>query len=391
MIPFRFHVPTRLVVEAGCIGSLGTMLSKYGVTSALIVTDSGVVKAGCVVKVVASLDASGIRHEVYDGVEQNPTEENVEEAYAMVSQNGFGAVVAVGGGSAIDTAKAVVALMIEKCDIRELYTREVVGKAPITLVAVPTTAGTGSEVTRSAVITNKKARVKETIRGDCLYPKIALVDPELTVSLPKSITASTGMDALTHAIEAYTTRNAHALSDALAIEAARLIFGNLRKAVKDGSDIEARSNMCAASTMAGMAFSISGLGMVHAMAEPLGGKFNVPHGVANSVLLPYCLSYNCDAVSVKLAFLSKVLGLCSGYDEEDSESIEAAAVAVVEAVRKLSADVGIPHRIQKVKVTKKEFTDLVGDALKNSCLPANPKKASREDLKRTYALILDVE
>jgi alcohol dehydrogenase class IV len=367
------------------------MLVKQGVKSALIVTDSGVMKAGCVSNVLYSLEKSGISHEIYEGVEQNPSEQNVMEALAMVSHNGFGGIIAVGGGSAIDTAKAVVALMIENCDIRDLYSREVVGTAPITLVAIPTTAGTGSEVTRSAVITNKKARVKETIRGECLYPKIALVDPELTISLPKSITASTGMDALTHAIEAYTTKNAHALSDALAIEATRLIFNNLRKAVSDGSDIEARGNMCAASTLAGMAFSISGLGIVHAMAEPLGGKFNVPHGVANSILLPYCLSYNCDAVSNKLAFLARVLGLCANYDEKDSKSVEAAAVAVVEAVRKLSADVGIPHRIQKVKVTKKEFNDLVSDALKNGCLSANPKKANREDLRRTYALVLDVE
>jgi alcohol dehydrogenase class IV len=391
MNPFKFYVPTRLVIEVGCVSSLGTMLAKQGVKSALIVTDRGVMKAGCVSKVLSSLEDSGIGHEVYDGVEQNPSEENVKEALAMLSRNGYGTIVAVGGGSAIDTAKAVVAMIIEKVDIRDLYSREVVGKAPIILVAVPTTAGTGSEVTRSAVITNKEARVKETIRGECLYPKIALVDPELTISLPRSITASTGMDAFTHAIEAYTTLNAHALSDALAIEATRLIFANLRKAVSDGSDIEARSNMCVASTLAGMAFSISGLGMVHAMAEPLGGRFNVPHGVANSILLPYCLSYNCDAMSKKLAFLARVLGLRSSYDEEDSRSVEDAAVAVVEAVRKLSADVGIPHRIQKVTVTKMEFNDLVGDALKNSCLLANPKKASREDLKRTYAMVLDVE
>jgi len=277
MNPFKFFVPTRLVVGAGCVGTLGSLLEKQGVKSCLILTDRGVVKAGCVSKVLRSLDDSSISYEIYDGVEQNPTEDNVGEALDAVSQNGFGAIVAVGGGSAIDTAKAAVALMIERCDIRELYTRDVVGHAPVTLVAVPTTAGTGSEMTRSAVITNKEARVKQTIRGDSLYPKMALVDPELTVSLPKSITASTGIDALTHAIEAYITKNAHALSDALAIEATRLIFGNLRKAVNDGSDIEARSNMCVASTLGGLTFSISGLGMVHAMAEPLGGRYNVPH------------------------------------------------------------------------------------------------------------------
>ena len=391
MNPFKFFVPTRLAVGAGCVGTLGSLLEKQGVKSCLIVTDRGVVKAGCVSRVLRSLDDTSIGYEIYDGVEQNPTEDNVGEALDAVSQNGFGAIVAVGGGSAIDTAKAAVALMIERCDIRELYTRDVVGQAPVTLVAVPTTAGTGSEMTRSAVITNKEARVKQTIRGDSLYPKMALVDPELTVSLPKSITASTGIDALTHAIEAYITKNAHALSDALAIEATRLIFGNLRKAVNDGSDIEARSNMCVASTLGGLTFSISGLGMVHAMAEPLGGRYNVPHGVANSVLLPYCLSFNCDAVSKKLAFLARVLGIYNDYDEADKRSVDMAAIAVVDAVQQLSADVGIPQRIQKAKLTKKEFSKLTNDALKNSCLPANPKKAGREDLKRIYAMVLDVD
>lgn len=391
MNPFRFYVPTRLVMEQGCVGSLGETLSKQEVDSALVVADRGVVEAGCVSKVLSSLEESGIGHVTYDGVEQNPTEENVKEAHETVSRNGFGAIVAVGGGSVIDTAKAVVALMTECCEIRELYSRDVVGTAPITLVAVPTTAGTGSEVTRSSVITNKEARVKETIRGECLYPKIALVDPELTITLPRSITASTGMDALTHAIEAYTTKNSHPLSDALAVEAARLIFRNLGKAVRDGSDLEARTCMSAASTLAGMAFSVSGLGMIHAMAEPLGGRFNIPHGTANSILLPYCLDFNCDTVLNKLAHLAKVLDLCSGYDIKDRKAACSAAQAIVELVRRLSLDVGIPQRIEKLSLSKEEFSDLVEDASRNSCLSANPKKVEKKDIREIYAEVLRVQ
>lgn len=390
MNPFRFYVPTRLVMEPGCVVSLGQMLSAQGVDSALVITDRGVMEAGCVSKALASLDRAGIGHEIYAGVEQNPTEENVSEGHEAVSLNGFGAIVAVGGGSVIDTAKAVVALMTECCEIRNLYSRDVVGKASVTLVAVPTTAGTGSEMTRSSVITNKEARVKETIRGECLYPKIALVDPELTVTLPKSITASTGMDALTHAIEAYTTKSAHPMSDALAVEAARLIFGNLRRAVDSGRDLQARTCMSAASTLAGMAFSISGLGMVHAMAEPLGGRFNIPHGVANSILLPHCLSFNCDAVLGKLAHLARTLGLSPLSGLSDREAIGEDARNVVEAVRRLSQDVGIPHRIDNLIVSKKEFEGLVDDSLRNSCLNANPKKVGRKDITRIYAEVLEV-
>ncbi|MDH7508840.1 MAG: iron-containing alcohol dehydrogenase, partial [Methanomassiliicoccales archaeon] len=377
MNSFRFHVPTRVIFEKGSAHSIGKILLAHGIHSAFIVTDKGVRKASCVTKVIGALDESGIVYDIYDGVEQNPKEENVIEALEALKASSHESIIAVGGGSVIDTAKATLALMKECCDIHELYHREVTGVAPITLIAIPTTAGTGSEVTRSAVITDTKAKVKETIRGECLYPKIALVDPELTISLPKSITASTGMDALTHALEAYTSRNAHSMSDALAVEAARLIFENLRTAVEDGNNIEARSCMSAASTLAGMAFSISGLGMVHAMAEPLGGRFNVPHGVANSVLLPYCLEFNCGAVMDKLARLARILNLHA--DGNCNSSIEDDANSVVNAVRKLSADIGIPHHLNHFEISQDEFEILIDDAMKNSCLPANPKKVKKSE------------
>lgn len=384
MNPFTFNVPTRIIFEPGAASRLGPILSSEGINSALLITDKGVLKAGCLVGVFESLDSSEIAHETYDGVEQNPTEDTVREALHILRDCGYECIVAVGGGSSIDTAKAVLATMKEGKDIRELYSGVLGGLAPLPLIAMPTTAGTGSEVTWSAVITDAERKVKETARGEYMYPWMAIVDPELTVSLPPHITASTGLDALTHAMEAFITKRAHAMSDALAMEASLLIFRNLREAVSNGMDLQARSAMSIASTLAGMAFSISGLGMVHGMAEPLGGRYNVPHGIANSILLPHCLEFNCDAVEDKLALMARLLDIDGEHSDHETSQF------LVEEVKRLSNDVGIPHRLD-VTVGQDEFEALVDDALKNSCLPANPKQVYREDIAGIYSRILKVQ
>ncbi|MFP4169616.1 MAG: iron-containing alcohol dehydrogenase family protein [Methanomassiliicoccales archaeon] len=382
MNPFEFFVPTRMVFRVGCVERLGPLLRERGADSSFIITDRGVLEAGCLDGVYRSLDEAGIVHETFDGVEQNPTEGNVERALHLLQECGHGSLVAVGGGSSIDTAKGVLALLTEDRDIRDLYTGTLQGRAPIPMAAIPTTAGTGSEVTWSAVITNPQARVKETIRGECLYPKLALIDPQLTASMPAKITASTGMDALTHALEAYTTSRAHALSDGLAMEATYLIFRHLEAAVEDPSDIGARSGMSIASTLAGLAFSISGLGMVHGMAEPLGGRLNVPHGIANSVLLPYCLEFNRPAVEERLSVLARLVGVGGGSAHDSAQ-------ALVDRVRELSRQVGIPEHLDGYEVGGEELDALVEDAMGNSCLPANPREVSREDLRGIYHTILD--
>jgi len=384
MNPFNFNVPTKIIFEPGSTSRLGSLLSDDGVNSALVITDKGVLKAGCLEGVFDSLDSMGIIHETYDGVEQNPTENNVREALRILRECNYDSIIAVGGGSSIDTAKAVVAMTKEGKDIGELYEGVLKGDAPLSLVAIPTTAGTGSEVTWSAVITDTERKVKETARGEFMYPKIALIDPELTISLPSHITASTGMDALTHAMEAFITKGAHAMSDALAMEASLLIFENLRDAVNDGSNLKARSAMSIASTLAGMSFSISGLGVVHGMAEPLGGRYNVPHGIANSILLPHCLSFNCDAVEGKLAIMARLLGINGNHSEHDTSHL------LVKEVARLSDDVGIPHKLDVV-INQDEFDSLITDASKNSCLPANPKPVSRKDIASIYSNVLKVE
>lgn len=384
MNPIRFHVPTRIIFEVGAVHFLGEMLKDDGINATLVITDKGVLDAGCLEPVFASLDKYSIDHETYDGVKQNPTERNVEEALELLNSGSFDAIIAVGGGSSLDTAKAVLALLKEGRSIRELYQGILRGTPPMPLIAIPTTAGTGSEVTWSAVITNEEARVKETIRGEYMYPRIAVVDPELTVTLPEKMTASTGMDALTHALEAFISKKAHAVSDGLAMEATYLIFNHLRDAVENGHDIRARSAMSIASTLAGMAFSISGLGMVHGLAEPLGGRYNVPHGIANSVLLPHCLTFNCDAVEEKLAIMARLLGFDGEHDSHEISHI------LVEEVTRLADDVGIPHELDIV-IDKDEFEALVSDAQRNSCLPANPKKVRREDIEAIYSHILHVK
>ncbi|MEM2943604.1 MAG: iron-containing alcohol dehydrogenase [Methanomassiliicoccales archaeon] len=389
MNSFNFYVPTKVIFGRGCARSIGEILSKNRVNTALVITDNGVRKASCVARIISVLDDTGIVYDIYDGVMQNPREENVFEALEMLNKHKHEAIVAVGGGSVIDTAKATLAILKENCDIHELYHREVAGTAPLPLIAIPTTAGTGSEVTRSAVITDARAKVKETIRGDALYPKVALVDPELTISLPKSITAYTGMDALTHALEAYISKNAHVMSDALAVEAIKLIMKNLKNAVYDGKNIEARSCMIAASTLAGMAFSISGLGMVHAMAEPLGGRFNIPHGVANSVLLPYCLEFNCEAVAEKLVALAKMIDLYSN-NHGDPPPVQI-AMGVVHSVRSLSSEIGIPHRLDNLEISDEEIRALIDDASRNGCLAANPRRVDRSDLERIFRMVLNAK
>jgi alcohol dehydrogenase class IV len=384
MIPFTFNVPTKIVFEPGSIGGLGERLSSIGVNSALVVTDKGVMGAGCLEGIFSSLDSSGIVHETYDGVEQNPTENNVREALRILKDCNHDSIVAVGGGSSIDTAKGMVASLKEGRDISELYQGVMRGTAPLPLVAIPTTAGTGSEVTWSAVITDKGQKVKETARGEYMYPRMAIVDPEITVSLPPTITASTGMDALTHSLEAFITRGAHAMSDAMAMESTMLIFRHLREAVHQGKNMTARGAMSVASTLGGMAFSISGLGMVHGMAEPLGGRFNIPHGIANSILLPHCLEFNCDAVEDKLSLLARLLGI------NGDRSAHETSHSLVREVNRLSDDVGIPRKLD-ITIGREEFDSLVDDALGNSCLPANPKKVKRGDIEGIYSRIIDVE
>ncbi|MBP1157009.1 alcohol dehydrogenase class IV [Paenibacillus sp. PvR052] len=280
----------------------------------LIVTDPGVRKANILEPIEASLNKYDIPYDIFDEVEPNPTSQVVDKAIQFLRQGKYDLVLAVGGGSSIDTAKAIAAMANNTGSILDY---EGVNKLPnpsLTLVAIPTTAGTGSEATSSTVVTNTQTLFKTAILSPYLYPKLAILDPELTLNLPPAITAATGMDALTHAIESYTSKLASPVSQAFAIHAVKMIGENLHKAYFVGTDMESRENMLAASFIAGIAFAHSRLGNVHAISHTFGGVFNIPHGIANATLLPYVLAFNLPACPEKFKDIAAALGeLSVGY------------------------------------------------------------------------------
>ena len=291
--PFFFELPTKIEYGPGCLKTLPAHLTKLGGKKPIIITDKGIVGAGLLKKVTALLDASGFSYIVYDGTEPNPKDTNVRDGAAMAREFGADCLIALGGGSSIDCAKSVGVLMAHNADDIKKYEGKTAATEPLPLfITIPTTSGTGSELTFSSVITDTKSKYKMTVKSPYTAAALAICDPELTLSVPASVTASTGVDALTHAIEAYTATCNEPISDAVALHAVRLIFDSLRDAFNNGSDLEARSKMLMGSMLAGIAFSHSDVASVHCVAESLGGLYDLPHGTCNAIFLPYVMEYS---------------------------------------------------------------------------------------------------
>ena len=326
-------------------GELGEALSRRRATAALIVTTAGSARRGQLTAAVAALDAAGLRHAVYDGVQPDPTVENVEEALALFHTEGCDALIAIGGGSAIDCAKAIGArVACPKKPLGKLAGVMRVRRRIPTLVAVPTTAGTGSEVTVAAVITDAAKHHKYALMSFPLIPHCAVLDPALTATMPKFLTATTGMDALTHAVEAYIGRSTTKKTRRLALEATALIFGNIERACQNGEDLEARQNMLLAAYRAGIAFSMSYVGYVHAIAHSVGGRYGVPHGLANAVILPHVLAGYGKSAHKKLHRLGIAAGVCNEADTHAE-----GARRFIDAVRAMNARIGIPTAIPEIR------------------------------------------
>ena len=310
-------------------------------SAALLVTDAGVIRAGLNAPVEALLARCGVRCVRYGGTQPNPTVHNVEEALKMYHESGCSCIIALGGGSAMDCAKGVGArVAYPKKTLRQLKGLLRVLRRIPPLIAIPTTAGTGSEVTLTAVLTDSEAKHKYTMNDFTLIPRYAVLDPALTVSLPPHLTATTGMDALTHAVEAYIGRSTSQRTRRLALEAVALIFANIERAYHDGSDLTARRNMLKASYYAGEAFSKSYVGYIHAVAHSLGGQYGVPHGLANAVLMPYVLEAYGAAAHRKLGELAVAAGVASA-----DEPADIAAAKFISAIRALNAAMGIPPKL----------------------------------------------
>jgi alcohol dehydrogenase len=359
---------------------VGEKAKEFGKDKALIITDKGVVGAGLLEKVLTPLEQAGVQAHIFDQIEPNPRDYTVVKAFEFGKKKDCELVIGLGGGSPIDAAKAVGALMTNPGPIQDYLRGAVLKNPPPPLIAIPTTSGTGSEVTQFSVVTDTERSFKAGIGSPLLIPKVALVDPLLMESMPPSLAAATGMDALTHAVETFVSVNSQPFSDALALHAIRLIGAFLRPSVANGANLEARSQMAMASTLAGVAFSNAGVGLVHAMAHPLGGRFDVPHGVANAILLPLVMRFNLIARLEKFGQVAQALG-----EKVEGLSAVDAGEKAVEAISRLSADIGIPGRLSEVKVKEEGIPQLAADTMNmKRAMAANPRVAKQEEVEKLF-------
>lgn len=367
-------------------GELSTVFQKENIRRVLIVTDAGIVRSGIAAQLEAVLDEDDISYTVYDQTRPNPTVVNVEQALSLYRRYRCQALIAIGGGSSMDCAKAVGARLARPgTPLGKLKgTLRILRPLP-TLIAIPTTAGTGSETTLAAVITDTQAQHKYVMNDFVLIPKYAVLDARLTLSLPPHLTATTGMDALTHAVEAYIGRSTTRQTRQEALEATRLVFANVERAYRNGKDYEARSNMLTAAYRAGIAFSRSYVGYVHAVAHSLGGQYNIPHGLANAVLLPYVLENYGSCIHRKLHDLAVAAGVASPKEEDAG-----AAAKFIRAIRQLNARMGIPETLEGIRPEDIPVMAAHAEKEANPLYPV-PRLMTREELTFFYEQVAGKE
>lgn len=365
---------------AGAIQHIVDEVRSRSFKKALVVTDKDLIKFNVVEKVTALLDNAGLAYEIFDEVKANPSVDVIKKGVAKFKQSGADYLIAIGGGSPIDSSKAI-GIIINNPEFEDVLSLE--GVAPthqkcVPIIAIPTTAGTAAEVTINYVITDEANKRKFVCVDVHDVPAVAIVDPDMMSSMPKGLTAATGMDALTHAIEGYTTKAAWALTDALHLEAIRLIAKHLRGAVENTK--EGREGMALGQYVAGMGFSNVGLGIVHSMAHPLSAYYDTPHGIANAVLLPYVLEFNAPATGKKFREIARAMGV-KGVDDMSQDEYRKAAI---DAVKQLSKDVGIPEKLHMIGVKQEDLVALSQDALKDVCTGGNPRNCTAEEILEIY-------
>ena len=368
---------------AGAIKEIATEVNGRGFKKAFVCSDPDLIKFGVTKKVTDVLDNAEIDYEIYSEIKPNPTIKNVQTGVKAFKNSGADCIIAIGGGSSMDTAKAI-GIIIKNPDFADVRSLE--GVAPTTnkcvpIIAVPTTAGTAAEVTINYVITDTEKNRKMVCVDPKDIPVVAVVDPDMMSSMPKGLTAATGMDALTHAIEGYITAGAWELSDMFHLKAIEIISRSLRGAVENTP--EGREGMALGQYVAGMGFSNVGLGIVHSMAHPLGALYDTPHGVANAIILPTVMEYNAPATGEKYRNIAKAMGV-EGVDEM---TLDEARKAAVDAVKKLSHDVGIPENLKDI-VKPEDVDFLAQSAYDDACRPGNPRETSVEEIKELYLSLM---
>ncbi|MGO9117812.1 MAG: iron-containing alcohol dehydrogenase [Desulfomonilaceae bacterium] len=379
-----FQTAPRILMGPGSLNQIADEVKRLDGERVMIVTDHNLVKTGIVGRVEGLLNAAGISVKRFDDVEPDPPYQTAAQAAVRAKEMKADLVLAIGGGSALDIGKVAAILVTNLDEVNSYFGIDLVPKRGVPTIAVPTTAGTGSEVTPIAILSDHEDKLKKGIVSPHLFPSVAILDPELTLGLPAAVTAATGMDALIHAVEAYTSKNAYTVSDALALEAMRLIIPNIRTAYANGSDLAARDSMLQGSMLAGMAFANAGVTAVHAFAYPIGAEFHIPHGVANSVMLVPVMEFNMMGNLSKFAHMAEVFG-------EDGRGLNdrQAAMVFIEALQTLATDLKIPGHLREFGVKEEDIPALARGVMKVTRLLANnPRELKIEDAEEIYRRVL---
>ena len=379
---YEFRLPKAILTGPGCFGRLGEQAKALGVRKALIVTDPQLRQLPFVEQAAKNLAEAGIASEFFSDLEPEPLSPSVAAGLSAYKELGCDALIAIGGGSSMDVAKAVGGLASNGGRISDYEGANRFSKPTPPIIAVATTAGSGSEVTRNAIITDVERDVKMLIQSPYLIPSVAIVDPLLTLSLPPSVTMATGMDALTHGIEAYVSKRAQPLTDGLALDAIRLVSGNLRQAWASGDNLSARANMSMASLKAAMAFSNSSVALVHGMARPIGAYFHVPHGLSNACILATVIEFSLPGNPERYADIAEAMG-----ENVEGLSVVEAADMAVEAVSRLAKDIGVPS-LRGAGVDEARLRELAprmaSDAIASGSPGNNPRRASPQEIVELY-------
>lgn len=370
-----YYVPSINIMGKGCLQEIGPYIQELKLKKALVVTDKFLMKSGIAGKLLTVLDEAEIEYAIYDEVKPNPTCKNVHDGVDYLKAQNCDYLISIGGGSPQDTAKAIGIIATNGGHIKEYEGVHKSKHKSLPIVAVNTTAGTSAEVTINYVITDEERKVKMVMVDKNSLATISVNDPELMVDKPAALTAATGMDALTHAIEALVTPGAYPVTDATALAAVELIFANLARTVKNGHDIEAREQMVYAIFLGGLAFNNAGLGYVHAMAHQLGGVYDLPHGVCNAMLLPFVEEENAKYVPEKFRSIAKAIGL-----NVENQTDKQCADFVIESIKALSKEVGIPAKLSELGVEEVDLDLLAENSMKDACAPGNPFIPTKEEV-----------
>jgi alcohol dehydrogenase class IV len=377
---YTFQTSQKIITGRGSLKLVSDELNFFQSKSILIITDLGIIKSGVIKPLIKILEQENFKYEIFDKVDADPNYKLVYYAVDMCEKIKADLIIGIGGGSSMDIAKVTSILATNRGDIKDYFGINLIPKPGIKKILIPTTAGTGSEVTPIAILSDEEEKLKKGIVSQYLYPEIALLDPELTIGLPPQITAATGMDALIHAIEAYTSINSNELSDMFAIKAIEYIYPNIRTAFSNGSNMEAREKMLTGSMFAGIAFANAGVTAVHAFAYPIGAEFHIPHGVANTIMFPYVMEFNFIGNLDRFAFLANLFG-----EKIDNMSNRDAALKFVESIKNLAYDLNVPQKLSNFKVRDKDIPELAKGVMKvTRLLKNNPRIITYEDAVEIY-------